>query len=105
MANENLSIVCWNVRGLNAEARRSTVRETLSTTPCHIACLQETKLHLLEVRVAEFLGGPRLASFSFLLAAGPSGKRGGILLLWNDTLVDAEHIHVGTFSISAEVTI
>lgn len=99
----NLEIICWNVRGLNQRARRDTVRETISSTLCHIACLQETKLCNIDYFTASYLGGSRLDSHSYKPAGGPNGTRGGILLLWNSSHVALTNIVIGTFHITATV--
>jgi hypothetical protein len=105
MANHNLDILCWNVYGLNAEARHSTVHETLASSSCHIIGLQETKLQLIDANLVLYLGSCRLPKLEFLPARGPSGKRGGVLLMWNTDFLDAQHIQVRSFSISAMMTL
>ena len=104
MTTTNLEILCWNVRGLNRRARRDTVRETITTTSCHLACLQETKLHDIDQFMASHLGGHRLNKYAFKPAGGLSGTRGGILLLWNDDYLDISNIFIGEFHVSATVS-
>jgi exonuclease III len=55
MTGPNLNLACWNVRGLNSEARRAAVHEILATTTIHIACLQETKMSNIDQNLAEYL--------------------------------------------------
>ena len=95
-----LNILCWNVRGLNDQARKDTV--TLAQTTCHIACLQETKLDFIDHHLAAYIGGSRLRSFAHRPAIG---TRGGILLLWNEDFVTIANIHIGTHLISADVLV
>lgn len=102
MSNKNLSILSWNVRGLNAAARCLNVHESLATTACQIACLKETKLQTIDSSLAAFLGAYRLNSHTFKPVVG---TRGGILVLWNDSEVDFRSIEVGRYSITGEVTI
>jgi hypothetical protein len=63
----DFSILCWNVRGLNLQARRDAVRVMISTTTCHLACLQETKLSTVDRSIVMALGGPKLNKFSLNL--------------------------------------
>jgi hypothetical protein len=42
--SEQLSAFTWNVRGLNAPARRETVRNMVHPINPKLVCLQETKL-------------------------------------------------------------
>jgi hypothetical protein len=85
MASPNLDIISWNVRGLNTPARCITVHDMLSSTFCHLACLQEKKLHSVDGTLAAYLGGYKLNNFIFKPAVG---TKGGILLLWSDNHLD-----------------
>lgn len=101
MISETPTILCWNVRGLNMAARCLTVHETLVATRCHIACLQETKLHNIDKPMALFLGGYRLQNF----ANKPTNcTRGGILILWDDNVVQAHDVHIGRYFVTTTVT-
>ena len=102
MPDQTLSILNWNVRGLNCPNRRSTIRETITATPCHLVCLQEKKLEQVDLSMASSLGGPRLKSF---VQRPAIGTRGGILLLWDEDLVEVKDISTGTFFLSATITI
>jgi len=105
MTGLNLAVLSWNVRGLNLPARRDTIHETVASTLCHIACLQETKLSSMDQFTASYLGGHRLNKFIHKPATGMSGTRGGILLLWNDNHVDLTDLTIGEFHITATVNL
>lgn len=100
-----VDIISWNVRGLNRPTRRTTMRETLQMARPHIACLQETKMRDIDARLAASLGGGLLRSFHYKPATGPLGTRGGILILWNDDVVDLTNFMLGTYTLTAEVFI
>lgn len=100
MSNHNPSILNWNVRGLNCPNRRATIRETIAATPCHIICIQESKMADIDQFVVSSLGGLRHGSFAHRPA---SGTRGGILILWDDDVVKLANIHFGQFTLSADV--
>lgn len=91
MTGPDLNIICWNVRGLNTPARRTTVQETLTTTTTltsttgHLACLQETILEMIDQTLALYLGGHNLCSYAQKPAVGIGGR---ILLLWNDDFIE-----------------
>jgi len=78
------------------------VHEFLSAASCQLACLQETKLANIDGALAAFLGGYKLNSFTYKPA---NVTKGGILLLWNDTLLDLTDISIKLFSVSATVTV
>ena len=60
MLDQNISILCWNVRGLNCPERTAPVHETIATSSCHLVCLQETKLQVIEPFTGAYLGDHRL---------------------------------------------
>nr|TKW26170.1 hypothetical protein SEVIR_3G168900v2 [Setaria viridis] len=101
MTANDLDIICWNVRGLNSQARRSTVQQTLVSSSCHITCIQEMKLSSIDDRLALDVGGFRICSFTFLLAGGNSGTQGSILILWNNDEVHLVGITKRDFSLTA----
>ena len=102
MLGQPINLLSWNVRGLNCPNRRATVHETIAATSCHLACLQETKLEVLDQFTASFLGGARLKSFAHRPALG---TRGGFLLLWDDDVVAVSDIVLSVYCLSATVLI
>jgi len=49
MAQRNCQILNWNMRGLNDGARQDAVNELVKDTGATVVCLQETKLHLIDM--------------------------------------------------------
>lgn len=99
---QNLNILSWNVGGLNCPDRRAATHETIAATPCHLVCLRETKLELVDPSIATSLGRYRLKSFSQRSALG---TRWGILLLWDENFVTVHDVSFGAVFLSAKVTI
>jgi exonuclease III len=102
MLEHLLNILGWNVRGLNDQDRKDTVHETIANSSCHIACLQETKLQYISAFDAAYIGGYRLKSFAYKPA---NGTRGGILLLWDESVVSISNVSISEFCLSADVTL
>lgn len=100
MLEQPVNILSWNIRGVNDPDRRATVNETISASSCQIVCLQESKLENIDCYTAAFLGGQRLKRFAQRPA---SGTRGGILLLWDELVVDVSNITLTTFCLSAMI--
>jgi exonuclease III len=98
MCDFAINILCWNERGLNDPNRRTTVSETIADTSCHIVCLQETKLELVDQLIAASIGGTRFKGFAQRPAIS---TRGGILILWDKEAVELSNIDARTFSLSA----
>jgi exonuclease III len=102
MDSGDLSILNWNVRGLNDAAHRELVREAIVCARPAIVCLQETKLNVVDDNLAQQILGPLLNSY---LALNAQGTRGGILLAWNKDIVSINSATNRSFSISATVQI
>lgn len=100
MLSDNIDILCWNVRGLNNAARCLTVHEVIKATPCHLVCIQETKLHSIDLSLPTFLGGYKFDCFAYKPA---QGTRGGILLLWNNSTTHVSDQEIGRYSLSAMI--
>jgi exonuclease III len=82
MACSNFLMLNWNVRGLNALVRRSTVRDMARAVNATVVCLQETKMQQInELSVSKVLGARFKDNFSFLPALGTCG---GILIAASD---------------------
>ena len=102
MLVQPINVMCWNVRGLNCPDRRANVSATIATSSFHIVCLPETKLDAVDTFTVAFLGGNRLRNYAQRPA---DGTRGGMLMLWDDHLVEMSNITASTFCLSAMVRI
>ena len=102
MLGMNINCLSWNPRGLNDPKRRDVVSDLVASSSCQIVCLQETKLQNVDSYTAAQLGGFRLRQFAQRPA---NGTRGGILLLWDDRVVQASNVVIGTFSLSATIAV
>ena len=49
MNNRNWTILCWNIRGLNATEKHYAVRNKIEDSACSIICLQETKMQAVDM--------------------------------------------------------
>lgn len=82
MDNNDLSILNWNVRGLNDAAHRELVSETVVCSRPNIVCLQETKLSSITPTMALETLGQHLDSY---LDLGAQGTRG--VSCWHGTKI------------------
>jgi len=74
---DNTTILSWNVRGLNAQARRDDVRTLVDDIRPSIVCLQETKLDVISLSLILSMLGRAFTEYAYLPA---SSTRGGILI-------------------------
>jgi exonuclease III len=102
MIEQTINTLGWNVSGLNDQDRKDTVHKTIAASSCHIVCLQETNLESVSTFNACYIGGNRLKSFAERPAIG---TRGGMLLLWDDSLLQMSNIITSEFCLSADVHI
>lgn len=102
MNDNNCSIFNWNVRGLNSTARQQVVRDLITTHRCTIACLQETKLAVVDdTIITNTLGQQFVGSYAFLPA---QGIRGGVIIACSQDYYTMQSISLGQFSVSATIT-
>ena len=75
-------ILCWNVRGLNSEARQLEVKQKIDESGCSIVCLQETKcMHIDQHFIRKFC--PRhFDNFVYVPSADASA---GMVVIWNSS--------------------
>ena len=95
----NLRIVSWNVRGLNEQDKQLQVRNLIQKWEANIVCLQETKMDLINRGVISSLWGGQHVDWLYL---GSVGASGGVLLMWDNRVVDKVEEAVGRFSVSCK---
>jgi hypothetical protein len=99
---EYLTIFNWNVRGLNAPARREVVHAMIQVVHPNLVCLQETKLASVDDQLKLDILGHSLDGYHFLPALG---TRGGILVGWNKSYIEVVNPMHRDFSLSLEINL
>lgn len=97
---DNTTLLSWNLRGLNAQARRDNVRTLVDDIRPSIVCLQETKLDVINEFLVFSMMGTDFAEFAYLPA---SDTRGGILVADRHSQVAFSDVLVGCFSVTVAV--
>ncbi|PNT67510.1 hypothetical protein BRADI_3g28308v3 [Brachypodium distachyon] len=100
MADTNVNILVWNVRGLNSRAKHIDVRQVVASSGACIIGLQETKLSVVSQYLLDEFLGPEFDSFFYLPA---TGTRGGIILAWKGAAVRLANPHVSSGAVTASV--
>ena len=95
----NLRIISWNVRGLNARAKRRRVSNSLRMWKGDVVCLQETKLEIVDPVVVRSLWGSPFVDWAYQASEGASG---GIVLLWDKRAVEKIDSVSGEYSLSCK---
>ncbi|KAK4582883.1 hypothetical protein RGQ29_025877 [Quercus rubra] len=91
-----MSIISWNVRGLNEQDKRLKVRNLIRKWGPDVVCLQETKMGLINRAVIRSLWGGQHVDWSYL---GSCGASGGVLVMWDTRVVNKIEEVVGRFSL------
>ena len=99
--DHGLKIAIWNVRGMNARARRHAIRSLLDTTGASIVCIQETKMELIYSTIVLDALGSEFDDYTYL---PDDGTRGGILLAWKSRAVTITDPMFTTNAITTKVT-
>ena len=92
-----LRLLSWNVRGLNNPQKIESIKSWLRSWKCDVVCLQETKLAGVDLQLARSLWGTSFVDWEFLLAVGSAG---GVLLMWDNRVVEKLDAVVHDFSVS-----
>lgn len=93
------NILCWNIKGINAENKWEFLRNKILESNCDIIGIQETKRDVFDIAyIIKFC--PRVFdSFCFLPSVGASD---GILVVWKSSMfIGSENFH-NNFAISVE---
>jgi exonuclease III len=77
MLDMYLSILVWNVRGLNSLARCDLIFQVIALSRASVVCFQETKLQVVSRATVDRCLGREFGDFLFLHV---DGTRGGIHL-------------------------
>jgi exonuclease III len=73
-------ILCWNIRGINAEAKWDAVKSKINESACDIICLQETKREFFDSNYVKNFFPVQFDNFEFIPSIGASG---GSIIVWN----------------------
>ncbi|OVA15438.1 hypothetical protein BVC80_1229g10 [Macleaya cordata] len=90
-----LKIISWNIKGARDKKKRIKIRKCIKLWKLGIVILQETKLERCTDRIVHHLWGRGDIGWVALDAIGLSG---GILIIWNNEVVQVKDEIKGTFS-------
>ena len=73
------NVLCWNIRGMNTDAKLLSLRQTIEDNGFQVACVQETKKDTFQISDIRKFAPKILDSFAYAPSIGASG---GILMIW-----------------------
>jgi exonuclease III len=97
--NRNCNILCWNLRGINSNQKWLALNDKIAKTACSIICLQETKREHFDHSYLRKFCPKRFDKFAFHPSVGASG---GIIVIWNSSVVSGVVIASLPYAITIE---
>lgn len=79
------SVLVWNVRGINSEAKRLAIKNAINGYGCNVICLQETKCTSFDMAFIKTFCPHCFDKFEFVPSRGASG---GLITIWNSASFD-----------------
>lgn len=98
--HRNWNIICWNIRGINSNAKWRSIRERIEESACNVICLQETKKESFDNSYLRKFCPRRFDLFMYSPFIGASG---GILIIWNSAIFSGQLIHNIRFALTVNL--
>ena len=92
-----IKILCWNVRGLNDSEKRKLIKGVVRNQKPDLVCLLETKVKEMSQQMVNSVGIGRFLNWASVDARGAAG---GLLLLWDNRVLENLEVESGGYSIS-----
>lgn len=83
------NILCWNIRGINAEGKWESLRNKILESNCDIISIQETKREVFDITYIRKFCLVSFDDFCFLPSVGASG---GILVAWKSSVFTGNEV-------------
>jgi exonuclease III len=95
------TILCWNIRGLNAKSKQLALMNAALTSGCSVICLQETKKNDFDISFIKSCCPKRFDDYVFIPSNGASG---GLIIIWDSSVFSGMVMHCESFAISVHFT-
>lgn len=97
--NRCWNVLCWNIRGINAENKWESIRNKILESNCDIISIQETKRDFFDLGYIRKFCPMSFDDFCFLPSTGASG---GILVAWKSSIFAGHMVFQNRFAILVE---
>ena len=97
-----IRILSWNVRGANDRDKRKIIKSVIKSQRVDVVCLQETKIKEMTTGLVRSLGMGRHLDWR---TVNSKGAIGGIVVFWDNKMVELVDLEEGVFSISCRLKI
>ena len=92
-----IKILCWNVRGINDFEKRKLIKGVVRNQKPDLVCLLETKVKEMSLQMVKSVGVGRFLNWASVDARGAEG---GLLLFWDNRVLENLEVESGGYSIS-----
>ena len=92
-----IRLLSWNVRGANNCDKRKVIKALIKKNSVDLVCLQETKIQDMSRDLIRSLGVGRFLEWG---TVDSRGTMGGIVVLWDNRVLELVDLEKGVFSIS-----
>ena len=94
-----IKILCWNVRGINDFEKRKLIKGVVRNQKPDLVCLLETKVKEMSLQMVKSVGVGRFLNWVLVDARGAAG---GLLLFWDNRVLENLEVESGGHSISVQ---
>ena len=91
-----LNILSWHVRGANDRNKRKIIKALIRSQRVDLVCFQETKIQDISLGLVDSLGVGRFLGWGAMNARGAVG---GVVVIWDNKVLELVGLEVGLFSI------
>ena len=92
----NWNVQCWNVCGLNSDAKQLALSNAINSCGCAVIYLQETKKPYFDHTFIKSCCPKRFDQFDFVPSRGASG---GLAMIWNSAIFTGAVLFQEDFSL------
>jgi exonuclease III len=89
-------VLCWNIRGLNANTRQLSLMNAIRISGCVLICLQETKKDKFDLKFIKSCCTPCFDEFVYVPSAGASG---GLIIIWKSSIFSGIVMHSEAYAL------
>ena len=91
-----INFLSWNVRGANDRNERKIMKALIKSQRVDLVCLQEAKIQDMSLGLVRNLGVGRFLGWG---AANARGAASGVVVIWDNKVLELVGMEVGLFSI------
>jgi exonuclease III len=97
--NRQWKILCWKIRGMNAQSKLMAIQSKIKEANCDVICLQETKKENFDSNFIKSFCLTSFDQFKFIPSVGASR---GSIIIWKSSRFSGQVIAQNDYAMSVE---